>query len=101
MVDGDVAADVIEDQASTPLRPASTTAAASAILLFVFLLGQRDCMLGDAGNSPSSFNESSLLYRQVVSCISLLTFSSRAQSIANEVTRKAADGGLLSLHQRL
>ena len=72
MIDGDVAADVIEDQASTPLRPANATAA--AILLFVFLFGQRDRMLGDAGNSPSSFNESSLLYLQGVSCIWLLTF---------------------------
>jgi len=67
MVDGEAVADVTEHQARTPLKPASTraattTAAANALLLLVFVLGQRHCITGDVGNSPSSFNETSRLY---------------------------------------
>jgi len=72
MVDGEAVADVTEPQARTPLRPASTmlastvpattTAAANAFLLLVFVVGQRHCIAGDVGNSPSSFNETSRLY---------------------------------------
>jgi len=64
--------------------PATTTAAANAFLLLVFVLGQRHCIAGDVGNSPSSFNVTSRLYLERVSCTSRPAFFMAVQSFAND-----------------
>jgi hypothetical protein len=49
--------DVTAHQARTPLKPASDTAATSAFLLVVFVLGQRHCILGGRAIRLPAFGE--------------------------------------------